>query len=209
MSKFLLKSFFAGIFIGLCSIAYMMNPGIIGAILFTIGLFGCINNKLLLFTGKIGYIKNIKIKNILSYAIMLLCNVLGIALFTGLIYYFTNNTMLLTAEKIVYSRLSTPYLGLLMGAIGCGMLMSHAVDRPTRSNSDFNNPLSYMPLLYCVPVFIMSCFPHCVADIGYYTVYVINYGFDIIMLKVWSICILGNIIGCLLMGNLMRKLFNS
>ena len=210
MKQFIIKSLYAGVFIGIGSIVYMMNPGIIGAVLFSIGLFGCINNKLNLFTGKVGYASEFNLKVIRDFAVMLLFNGVGIALMTGLYYSFADNSMpamLQTASKIVNSRLTTNYAGLLIGAIGCGMLMSHAVDRPTRSESDYNNVLSYIPMLYCVPVFILSCFPHCVADIGYYTVYTLANGLNPEILLVWAACIAGNIIGCQLMGRLVRKTF--
>lgn len=210
MKHFIVKSIYAGVFIGIGSIVYMMNPGIIGAVLFSIGLFGCINNKLNLFTGKVGYASEFNLRVVRDFTIMLLFNGIGIALMAGLYYSFADNSMpamLKTATGIVNSRLTTGWFGLLIGAIGCGMLMSHAVDRPTRSDADYNNLLSYIPMLYCVPVFILSCFPHCVADIGYYTVYTLANGLDLTILPVWAVCILGNILGCQIMGRLARKIF--
>ena len=212
MKTFIIKSLYAGIFIGIGSIVYMMNPGIVGAILFSIGLFGCINNKLNLFTGKVGYESRLNLNVVYKFILMLLFNAMGIGLMTGLFYSFANNSMavmLKTVTPIVNSRLTTDFVGLFIGAIGCGMLMSHAVDRPTRSESDYRNVLSYIPMLYCVPVFILSCFPHCVADIGYYTVYTLTYGFKMEILPVWFVCILGNIVGCQIMGRMARKLWLS
>lgn len=210
MKQFIIKSVYAGVFIGIGSIVYMLNPGIIGAVLFSIGLFGCINNKLNLFTGKVGYESKFNLNVVFNFMVMLLFNGIGIALMAGLYYSFAENSMpamLQTATTIVNSRLTTNFPGLLIGAIGCGMLMSHAVDRPTRSESDYNNVLSYIPMLYCVPVFILSCFPHCVADIGYYTVYTLANGLDASILPVWVVCIAGNVIGCQIMGRLVRKTF--
>lgn len=212
MKIFIIKSLYAGIFIGIGAIVYMINPGIVGAVLFTIGLFGCINNRLNLFTGKVGYESHFNATVVRNFTLMILANVAGIALISGLFYAFAEGTMaamLQTADKIVGSRLTTNYLGLFVGAIGCGMLMSHAVDRPTRSDDDFNNVLSYIPLLYCVPVFIMSCFPHCIADIGYYTVYTIAHGLTIKILPAWLVCVAGNIVGCQIMGRLARKLLRA
>ncbi|MDE6206688.1 MAG: formate/nitrite transporter family protein [Muribaculaceae bacterium] len=206
---FITRSLYAGVFIGIGSIVYMLNPGIVGAILFSIGLFGCINLRLNLFTGKVGYATALNGATIADFFFMLMANVLGIGLLTGLFFSFADvnmPAMQQTAVKIVNTRLSTSLIGLLVGSIGCGMLMSHAVDRPTRSDADYNNILSYIPMLYCVPVFIMSCFPHCIADIGYYTVYTIGGGFNADIIAVWAVCVLGNIIGCQLMGRCARLL---
>jgi formate/nitrite transporter FocA (FNT family) len=200
------KSIYAGIAIGIGTVVYMLNPGILGAVLFTIGLFIVVNNRFNLFTGKVGY--ETKWKNWSKYIYMILGNLLGIVCFVSLIY-FTGAVKIpvlsATAVKIISTRLSTSYMGILMGSIGCGMLMSHAVDRPNRSQDDFKNPLSYLPMFYCVPVFIICGFPHCIADIAYHLVYGLSVGFQKTQFFIWFWSIIGNFIGCQIMGQLKNK----
>lgn len=206
--KIILKSIYAGIFIGLGACLYMMQPNVVGAFLFTIGLFGCINNKLYLFTGKVGWDKIEYPKILMLYLIVLLFNAVGIILFSSCIGFSSvfSSRILPAATNIVNVRLASDYVWLLFGSIGCGMLMSHAVDRPNRNPDAFNNILNYIPMMYCVPVFILCGFPHCVADLGYYTVYTIYNGLNYNLIPIWGTCILGNIIGCQIMGRFTRML---
>ena len=58
-----IKSVLAGMFIGIGCLAYLSSPDkIIGALLFTVGLFVILTFKLNLFTGKICYIIEKKIQ---------------------------------------------------------------------------------------------------------------------------------------------------
>jgi formate/nitrite transporter FocA (FNT family) len=207
--KFVLKSVYAGLSIGIGTIVYMLNPGPLGAFLFTIGLFICVNNKFNLFTGKVGY--ETKWSNILQYIVMILGNAFGIIAIVMLMYCTgaINISMLTnTATHIINTRMSTPYIGIILGSIGCGMLMSHAVDRPNRPGyeDNYNNILSYIPMLYCVPIFILCGFPHCIADISYHVVYGGTIGYNINQLYIWLCSVLGNIIGCQIMGQLYKRL---
>lgn len=206
--KIFIKAIYAGIFIGLGAWVYMLNPGIIGAFLFAIGLLGCVNNKLYLFTGRVGWSDLNSWQTKLLYAKILLGNAIGIIgltvlLGTGAAYHM--DTMITTATNIVNTRMSSHVGWLFFGSVGCGMLMSHAVDRPNRTTDSFNNIINYIPLLYCVPVFILSGFPHCVADMAYYTIYSLFNGFDAWVLAAWLICVIGNIMGCQIMGRIVHK----
>ena len=71
-----IKSVLAGMFIGIGCLAYLSSTDkIIGALLFTVGLFVILTFKLNLFTGKICYI--IEKKNYLEVVITLIGNFIG------------------------------------------------------------------------------------------------------------------------------------
>lgn len=60
MKYFQLKSTLAGFLIGIGCIVYLKTAPILGAFLFSFGLYSILQFKANLYTGKIGYTKNIK-----------------------------------------------------------------------------------------------------------------------------------------------------
>lgn len=162
-----MRSLTAGVFIGLGAMVYMATPGIIGALLFCIGLMGVVKFDALLFTGKIGYIDNDKFTFML-YLRILFYNVIGIWLVCSMFAIYMPEKYITAATSIVQSRLLTK--NIYLGAIGCGMLMTYAV-YGFRNREKETPALSYLNILWAVPVFIMCGFPHCIADVGYYTVW--------------------------------------
>lgn len=112
-----------------------------------------------LFTGKIGFLwlsdsfKN-EAKNL---TVILLTN-----LFTTMIiasFMRVNNDMRVAANAICINKISQAPLETFIRAIGCGVLMYTAV-RIYNTNSENK----YIGILFCVPVFIISGFEHCIAD---------------------------------------------
>lgn len=214
LRKQITKAYTAGFAIGIAAITYMLNPGVLGSFLFAMGLFTCITLSLHLFTGKIGAYKPNK-KNIMEnfkwFGLMLLFNVIGIASVVGIYYFytlpFTAAMMYETAIKIVGARWYGTSMSLLLGSIGCGILMSTAVDLPNRVSPEKRisdmKLMHYIPLFLCVPMFILNGFPHCIADIAYYTIFLLN-NFSISnfihIFVIWLHCVFGNIIGCMLGG---------
>lgn len=203
------RGIYAGLFIGLGAIVYMNVPGIIGAILFALGLMGVVKNNLLLYTGKVGsYLTASVLLNKQTNAFfvkMLLFNAIGIILTTLCVYAgFDSSVMAKTADMIVSTRFSTNIAGLSCGSIGCGMLMSFAVSGFQKKEQGI---VPYLNILCAVPVFIMSGFPHCIADLGYYTVYLMSHPFSVgIILSIllgWIISVAGNTLGCLITGDLL------
>jgi formate/nitrite transporter FocA (FNT family) len=98
------------------------------------------------------------------------------------------------AIKVISSRLAVGWWGTGLLAIGCGLLMSLAVDF-ARKNRDFSD---WLPLLFAVPAFILCGFPHCVADAFYCCVYLFSAS-DIPWLSLaayYGAIVLGNFIGC-------------
>ena len=76
--NFLIKSFAAGVMIAICGTVFLMVENVvIGAMLFSIGLFVIVSNELSLFTGKVGYIFENKINYLLELLITILGNFLG------------------------------------------------------------------------------------------------------------------------------------
>ena len=186
------SSVMAGICIGVAGFGYLAIGGIAGAVLFACGLLAVVSYKLKLYTGTAGFIQK---GEVLQLLLILAGNIVG-CLLVALLARLSPMPLQESAEKILAGRLAIGPLRAGALAIGCGFLMTTAV---TFARKD-----KWLPLLFCVPMFIVCGFPHCVADAFYYLTCPLTFWAE----HLWSIlllyvCIvLGNFLGC----NLYRLL---
>lgn len=177
------KSIFAGMMIAIAGMIYLTLGGIEGAIMFNLGLLGVTLYQANLFTGKAGFL-SLKEYPYLFYNI-LFGNILGVSLVTFLLqmadYDVTNQ-----ASKIILTRIEASYIASLIKGIFCGVLMTVAVQGYKMGN--------ILPLLWCVPVFILSGYYHSIADWFYFGMN--NYNNFIDYFPKWIIIVCGNVIGC-------------
>lgn len=184
--KTLRSAILAGICIGIAGFGYLAIGGIAGAALFSCGLIAVVSYKFKLFTGTAGFFVKGELGQL---GIILIGNIIG-CLLMSLMARVSPMPLQEAAEKILSSRLSTGPLKAGILAIGCGFLMTTAVTFARRDK--------WLPLLFCVPMFIVCGFPHCIADVFYY----LSCSLDFWQTQFWSIlllylCIvLGNFIGC-------------
>ena len=95
-----------------------------------------------------------------------------------------------TAQAVLEGRLATGPLRGGVLAIGCGFIMTTAVNFARQGKN--------LPLLFGVPLFIMCGFPHCIADAFYYLCVPFDFWacyWPSILLFYVSI-VFGNFIGC-------------
>lgn len=177
----------AGFLIGIGCIAFSVssNP-IVGSFLFSLGLYGIVVNRYLLYTGKIGFLnEEYDYKDLL---IILLGNFVGIFILCFLFGRFAT----LDFSKTIYMSLNKSdesILDCLIRSIGCGILMYLAVI--SYKNSESKNPLLIIMPIMC---FILSGFEHCVANVGYMALSGVFYFKNLIIM------ILGNSIGSLMLS---------
>lgn len=188
--KYLLKLFWSAVLAGGCigigGTVYLKVGGVAGAVLFSIGLIAVVSYRLKLFTGAAGFITR---KSWWELMPILLGNIVG----CWLLAQFPTH---LDVSAIIASRAACPWPQAFALAIGCGVLMTTAV---TFARQD-----KWLPLLFCVPVFILCGFYHCVADAFYYAV-----GWQQLspgLLPVYLATVLGNLIGCNIPSRLVPKL---
>lgn len=180
------SAFMAGIVISLAGFGYLQIGGIAGAILFAWGLITVIHYKLKLFTGMAGFCKTKE--DYINLIEVLISNVIGCCA-TAFILIFSpyGDAAINSATDILSKRADVGYFACFLGAIGCGFIMTIAVK--------FAREGKYLPLLFGVPLFIISGFPHCIADIFYYL-----FACPIVsaneMIFLWISIVLGNFIGC-------------
>ena len=148
-------SIIAGLFIGIAGFGYLAVGGIPGAILFAFGLISVVSYKCKLFTGTAGYVNK---EDWIGLTWILIGNLIGTFLI-ALMSKVSPMNLNEAAEKIIDLRINTPTGHLFVLAIGCGFLMTTAVEFARKSH--------WLPLLFAVPMFILCGFPHCIADSFY------------------------------------------
>ena len=190
---------FAGICIGIAGFVYLAEKSIVGAVLFAFGLLTVIGYRLKLYTGTAGFVRRGEVGTLL---LILVSNVVG-CFVAAMIARCSPMPLQETAQGILEGRLQTGALRGGVLAVGCGLIMTTAVNFARKGNN--------FPLLFGVPLFITCGFPHCVADAFYYLT--VPFGFwaehwGEILIFYLSI-VVGNFVGCnlyrLVVGGLSER----
>ena len=183
-------SLFAGVLIAIAGWGFLANP-VLGMFLFCVGLIAVVKYQTRLYTGTAGFLSSWR--DLPSLLLILLGNIAG-CLAVASVALVSPLPLGEAAIKVISSRLAVGWWRIGLLAIGCGLLMSLAVDF-ARKNRDFSD---WLPLLFAVPAFILCGFPHCVADAFYCCVYLFSAS-DIPWLSLaayYGAIVLGNFIGC-------------
>ena len=182
-----IDTFRSAILAGLCiSIGCIVNlrvGGVAGAVLFAFGLLAVVHYKFKLYTGTAGFIRFRG--DWLMLAVVLVGNIVGCAV-TALAARYAVSGIFDPATAIVTSRLTAGALRCGVLAVGCGFIMTTAVQ--------FGREGRYLPLLFGVPVFILCGFTHSIADAFYFLAVPECWGWP--LLGVYVCEVLGNFVGC-------------
>ena len=173
-------SLFAGLLIGLGAYGFLALGGIPGAVIFAFGLVGVVLSGTLLYTGKAGVMTDIG-----ALAKIWLFNVLGCVLI-GLLVVSLGGVPMERAQEVVTGRLAQGPWRSFLRAVGCGLIIDLSVWLYRKSGS-------LVPILFGVPLFIVSGFYHSIADVVY-LVGAWTWSPDI--LWYYPIIVLGNYAGC-------------
>lgn len=171
----LLSGILAGCSIAIGAYLYLKIGEVIGALLFSVGLLCVLSQGFLLFTGQAWKYSGVDILKVLLPIII--GNIIGCGLLACI-----SQGVVEPASQIIQSRISAGWFNVGVFAIPCGFLMTSAV----RSDN-------LIITILCVGAFIICGFPHCVADVFYYTIYG---QFTIETLWIYIATIIGNYIGC-------------
>lgn len=186
--KILFKSFLAGIMIAIGGTVFLsIENKVIGASLFSIGLFGVLIYNLNLYTGKIGYlITDLNLKYIKELIITLIGNFIG-ACSVGFILRYTRIYDKIYEKSLILAntKLNDNILSIFILSIFCGLLMYYAVNG-FKKQTDFGK---YLVVYLGVAVFILCGFEHCIANMYYFSV-----------ADIWSLKTLGYT-GIMVLGN--------
>jgi formate/nitrite transporter FocA (FNT family) len=181
---------FAGILIAVAGYGFLAGKAV-GMFLFILGLAAVVSYKLKLYTGTVGFVKKTEI---LSLLVVLVGNIIGCLLVALIAQVDTAVGVQSAAEGVLQSRLELGWWACGVKAIGCGILMSTAVQF-ARKGKEFGH---CVPLLFAVPLFIHCGFPHCVADAFYF----LACPWSVLSEHAWEILgvyvsiVIGNSVGC-------------
>lgn len=174
------KSYLAGILIGLADILFLQcTNNIIGAFLFSFALYFICENGLHLFTGKIGFKRNI-----VDLILILLNNMLGISTIC-ILFMISNPELRMAANELMQAKLAQPLWVSFVKGIGCGVLIYLAVLNYKKKK--------VLGIFLAIPAFILAGFEHSIADYGYMVISNL-YQFEFN----WLCILFGNIFGSLI-----------
>ena len=175
----------AGICIAMGGTVFLRVGGLAGAVLFSFGLLTVVHYALKLYTGTAGFIRARGDWSML--AVVLLGNIVGCWL-TALAVRYALPDCIETATGILQGRLAKGPFACFLLAIGCGFIMTTAVE--------FARKGKMLTLLLGVPVFILCGFAHSIADAFYFLVSPIEQLMQTDVLIVYVAEVLGNFVGC-------------
>ena len=181
--KILPLAILAGICISIGCVVNLRVGGVAGAVLFAFGLTTVVYYGLKLYTGTAGFIR--MKGDWLMLCVVLLGNIIGCLLTAWMIAYAQPDCVE-PASKILAGRLAKGPLACFLLAIGCGFIMTTAVQ--------FGREGRFLPLLFGVPVFILCGFAHSIADAFYFLAVPEMYSMQLLLIYVAEV--LGNFAGC-------------
>jgi formate/nitrite transporter FocA (FNT family) len=187
--KFIRDTFLLAILAGICiSIGCVVNlrvGGVAGAVLFAFGLTTVVYYRLKLYTGTAGFIRRQGDWTMLFT--VLVGNSVGCLLSASMIAYAQPDCVE-PAAKILAGRLVKGPWACFLLAIGCGFIMTTAVE--------FARKGKMLPLVLGVPVFILCGFAHSIADAFYFLVSPAEQVMNTSVLMVYISEVMGNFVGC-------------
>jgi len=178
-------SILAGICISIGCVVNLRVGGVAGAVLFAFGLTTVVYYGLKLYTGTAGFIR--RQGDWAMLWVVLFGNIVGCLLSAWLISY-AQPDCIEPASKILAGRLAKGPLACFLLAIGCGFIMTTAVE--------FARKGKMLTLLLGVPVFILCGFAHSIADAFYFLVSPSAQLLQTEVLIVYIAEVLGNFVGC-------------
>lgn len=179
------KAVLAGLCISIGCIVNLRVGGIGGAVLFAFGLTTVVFYGLKLYTGTAGFIRRHGDWTML--ATVLAGNIVGTAL-TALAIEYAQPDCIAPACAIVGSRMEKGIIACGLLAVGCGFIMTTAVQAAREGKM--------LPLLLGVPVFILCGFTHSIADAFYFTLAALDCTPDPMLIAIYAAEVAGNFIGC-------------
>lgn len=208
MKKFadFLYAIMAGAFIAMGGVAFLsLNNKIVGAFMFSLGLFAVCTLKYNLFTGKVGYLFCNDVKTYLPWCLMVwVGNLVGSIIVAELVRLTRVAPGLIEkSTKLVQVKADDTLISLFVLGIFCNIMVVHAVDQYLNNPHEIGK---YLGIIMSIMVFILVGFEHSIADMFYIQMARMWNSQTIIVLIVIT---LGNVVGGILiptMRNINTKL---
>lgn len=201
-----LYAIMAGAFIAMGGVVFLsLDNKIVGAFMFSLGLFAVCTLKYNLFTGKVGYLFCNDVKTYLPWCLMVwVGNLVGSIIVAELVRLTRVAPGLIEkSTKLVQVKADDSLISLFVLGIFCNIMVVHAVDQYLNNPHEIGK---YLGIVMSIMVFILCGFEHCIADMFY-----------IQMARMWNsqtiialiVITLGNVLGGILiptMRNINTKL---
>ena len=168
---FCIQSLLAGMLIGMGDIVYVVCENhIAGSFLFSLGLLSILIKGYPLYTGRIGYIEGVRdlYKPIGGMLPIIVMNFIGIAVVCSLANASRLN--LSAVEAMATVKVSQSWMSSLFLSWGCGAMMYLAVNGWRKTQ---NPVMVILPIMF----FILCGFEHCIANFGYFWMWICSDGF--------------------------------
>lgn len=167
--KLLRHALLAGLMISIGGAVFLsVDNKVVGAFLFSIGLFVVLNQQFALFTGRVGDFRLKKPAFLIDLFVIWIGNFAATA-GAGYLLRVTRvaDALSTKAETLCQAKLNDNPLSIFVLAIFCGIIMYVAV-ACFRSTE---NPIGkYAGVFIGVPVFILCGFEHCIANMFYFSI---------------------------------------
>jgi len=170
--KYYLQAVLAGALIGMGDLIYVVCANrIVGSLLFSLGLLSILVKGYPLYTGRIGFIdKWSDLWNIQTGMLStVVCNFIGIGLVCALAGF--TRLDLSAVDAMAATKAGQSLFSSLFLSWGCGAMMYLAVNGWRKSS---NPILVIMPVMF----FILCGFEHCIANYGYFWMWIGEEGFS-------------------------------
>ena len=201
-----LYAIMAGAFIAMGGVVFLsLDNKIVGAFMFSLGLFAVCTLKYNLFTGKVGYLFCNDVKTYLPWCLMVwVGNLVGSIIVAELVRLTRVAPGIIEkSTKLVQVKADDTLISLFVLGIFCNIMVVHAVDQYLNNPHEIGK---YLGIVMSIMVFILCRFEHCIADMFY-----------IQMARMWNsqtiialiVITLGNVLGGILiptMRNINTKL---
>jgi formate/nitrite transporter FocA (FNT family) len=200
--KTILTSILAGFSIGLGGFIFLsVDNKIVGSALFSIGLFLVLTMGFSLFTGKVCYLLEGKIKNNLINIVLIWCgNFIG----SFILSFIIRNTrqgagIIEKANLLCQTKNQDSFISLFLLGIICNIFIFIGVDEYKKNEHILGK---YLAIILCVMGFILVGSEHCVADMFYYNMAGV-YSLDIFVRLL--VITAGNAVGGILSNHFVSK----
>ena len=210
MKKYLMifiSSIIAGIFIAFGATLYLTCAihgdylyKILGSFLFGIGLFSIIHFEFWLYTGKVGYALNNKLKYILDLLICLIGNILGVFLLSIILKqtHIIDSNIINYCKDLTNTKQDEKWYEVIILSMMCGIMIYLAVEGHKKCPYNIGKVLfAYLPIV----LFILCGFEHVVANVCYYTYASVFNGWVVLWFILMAI---GNALGSLLIDGTIK-----
>lgn len=152
-----LKSIYAGVMIGFGGIVYLsVENKLAGSLLFSFGLLTIVTQGFCLYTGKIGFVE--ELKELLDMAVIIAGNFIGTFLVSFLMKAAHPN---ISSLELAHKKLDNNILNVFILSIFCGVMMYLAID-------NYNKSKNIVFIIAPVMIFILSGFEHSIANMFYF-----------------------------------------